>query len=65
MRVAQQGLQQSKERMVRAANKKRQHIEFFKGDLVLVSALHWPLLGRLIIMGHMKCYKALMDSLTN
>ena len=26
MRVAQQGLQQSKERMVRAANKKRQHI---------------------------------------
>ena len=47
MRVAQQGLQQSKERMVRAANKKRQHIEFFKGDLVLVSAVHWPLPGGL------------------
>ena len=45
MWVAQQGLQQSKERMVQTANKKRQHIEFFKGDLVLVSAVHWPLPG--------------------
>ena len=47
MWVAQQGLQQSKKRMVWAVNKKRQHIEFFKSDLVLVSATHCPLSRRL------------------
>ena len=33
--------------MVQAANKQRQHVKVFKGDLILVSPAHWPLLGRL------------------
>ena len=42
-RAAQVHLTKTKSQMINRVNKKREHVEFFPGDLVLVSAANWPL----------------------
>ena len=43
MQAAQVHLTKTKSQMINRVNKKREHVEFYPGDLVLVSAANWPL----------------------
>ena len=43
METAETILNKTKTQMIARVNKKREHVEFFPGDLVLVSASSWPL----------------------
>ena len=47
MVTARNSLVRTKESMIQTANKHKRHMEFFEGDLVLVSACNWPLLQSL------------------
>ena len=43
MQATQVDLVKTKSHTINRVNKKREHVEFFPGDLVLVSAANWPL----------------------
>ena len=44
MQAAQEHLIKTKSQMINRVNKKREHVEFYPGDLVLVNSASWPLL---------------------